>query len=683
VGGESTAKRIRELRAEISRHDALYYQEAASVITDREYDRLKSELEKLEQGQVEFALFPEVLPSPTQTVGDDRLESFASHRHLAPMLSLDNTYDEADFFDFDQRLRKIFDGGDLGYVIEPKIDGVAVSLTYAEGELVSAVTRGNGVEGDVVTQNLMHLKSLPRRLTGTHPPELIEIRGEIYMTNQEFLRINKERESTGEPLYANPRNLAAGTVKLLDPKEARRRKLEIVLYGLGFCDQSNRFSRQSEFHAAISKWRLPTVEKSWVAANATEAWQAIQALDQLRESFAYPTDGAVVKLDSIDGQLEAGATAKAPRWAIAYKFETEQQETRLLAIETQVGRTGAVTPVAYLEPVQVAGTMVARATLHNEDEIRRKDLRVGDAVIVEKAGEIIPQVVRHLPEKRPHGAASYHFPKNCPECKTVLVRAKKEAVWRCPNFECPAQVRGRIEHFASRGCMDVENLGEAVVAQLVLNGKVSDVADPYALSKHDLLELEGFADKSAENLVAAIEESKKQPLWRLINGLGLKHVGAAASKDLARHLGSLDAIVEAKEPELTAIDGIGEIMAHSIEEFFAEETNRELIARLAELGLPVSEERLDPRTGNQSLAGKTFVLTGTLEMFSRSDAGARIESMGGKVSSSVSKKTSYLVAGPGSGSKLSKAENLQVPILDEASFLKLLENNTATNPSAD
>jgi len=680
VSDEEAGRRIRELRAEIKRHDELYYREATPEITDREYDRLKADLAKLEKGLGQLDLFPGEVPSPTQIVGDDRLESFASHRHLAPMLSLDNTYDKAEFLEFDQRLRKIFGEEELAYVVEPKIDGVAVSLTFVKGELERAVTRGNGVEGDVVTQNLLHVEGLPRSLGGTNVPELIEIRGEVYMTHEEFLRINEERQDAGEPLYANPRNLAAGTVKLLDPKEARMRKLDIVLYGLGACEPNELLALQSEFLEAVIAWELPTVEKSWTVPNAAGAWKAIEELDRLRESFAYPTDGAVVKLDSIAGQREAGATSKAPRWAIAYKFETEQRETRLLGIDTQVGRTGAVTPVAHLEPVLVAGTTVARATLHNEDEVLRKDLRVGDAVIVEKAGEIIPQVIRHLPEKRPPDAMPYVFPKECPECETALVRAEGEAKWRCPSHECPAQVRGRIEHFASRGCMDVENLGEAVVAQLVATGKVLDLGNLYALAKEDLLELEGFAEKSAENLLAALEASKGQDLWRLINGLGIKHVGAAASKDLARELGSLRAIGETSEGKLEEIDGIGSIMAQSIGAFFAEERNCEMIARLEEHGLRLAEER-PAQAADLPLTGKTFVLTGNLENFTRIEASSRIEALGGKTSSSVSKKTSYLLAGPGAGSKLSKAEKLGTYILDEAAFLELLGGEGGIDPS--
>ena len=663
-------KRVQQLRAEIRRHDELYYRDSSPLISDREYDRLKAELAELEKGQGELDLFADTSPSPTLTVGDDRLDSFASHRHLSPMLSLDNTYDKSEFFEFDQRLRKIFEADALPYVVEPKIDGVAISLTYVQGKLERAVTRGNGAEGDVVTQNVLHISELPRQLEGSRIPEVIEIRGEIYMTHGEFLRINEEREKAGAPLYANPRNLAAGTVKLLDPKEARQRKLELVLYGLGACEPEHLFERQSEFHAAIVEWQLPTVEKSWGSRNADEAWNAIKELDELREGFAYPTDGAVVKLDSIMGQREAGATAKAPRWAIAYKFETEQCETVLLGIETQVGRTGAVTPVAHLEPVVVAGTTVSRATLHNADEIIRKDLRVGDAVIVEKAGEIIPQVIRYLPEKRPEGTHPYLFPENCPECHTQLSRTEGEAAWRCPASSCPAQVRGRIEHFASRGCMDVENLGEAVVAQLVEAGKARDVGELYALTADDLLDLEGFAEKSAKNLIVALESSKSQALWRLINGLGIKHVGAAAAKDLARELGSLDMIAKADEESLVSIEGIGSIMAESIQGFFKEEKNRELIARLESHGLRV-EERTQA-VGDRPWTGKTFVLTGSLVEMTRPEASARIEALGGKVSASVSKKTSYLVAGPGAGSKLAKAETLAVEILDEAAFLTML-----------
>ena len=688
MNAPSSEERIRELREEIRRHDELYYRAANPQTTDREYDRLKAELAKLERGQSELDLFAESDEevssstaddhSPTKTVGDDRLKAFKSHRHVDPMLSLDNTYDKAEFLEFDQRLRRhlskiVPEVEDFSYVVEPKLDGVAISLTYENGELTRAVTRGNGVEGDVVTQNLRHVEGLPTRIDGEQVPQLIEIRGEIYMTHTEFIRINENREAADEPLYANPRNLAAGTIKLLDPKEARARRLEIVLYGLGTCKPSDLFGKQSDFHKAILNWNLPTVENLWQVDSVDEAWSAIKELDSLRHDYAYPTDGAVVKLDSLALQRQAGATSKAPRWAIAYKFETEQKETVLEDISTQVGRTGNITPVAHLRPVFVAGTTVTRATLHNADEISRKDFRIGDSVIVEKAGEIIPQVVRVILEKRPSSSKPYSFPTHCPECNTELVKGEGEVAWRCTGNDCPAQVRGRIEYYASRVCMDIENLGEAVVEQLVSRNFVRNIADLYDLRRGNLLELEGFADKSADNLLAAIEDSKSRELWRLVCGLGIKHVGTAAAKDLARNLGSLRAIAKAKEEDLVAIDGIGGIMAVSIRDFFSKGSNLDLITRLEARGLTITS--VTPTSiENSPFSDQTFVLTGTLQHFTRNEASAKIEALGGRVSSSISKKTSYLVAGAGAGSKLAKAEKLEVPVLDEAALLKLLES---------
>jgi len=530
------------------------------------------------------------------------------------------------------------------------------------------------MEGDVVTQNILHIKTLPERIKGSFAiPELIEIRGEVFMAYQEFLRINKDREAAEENLYANPRNLAAGTVKLLDPKEARDRDLGIVLYGLGACKPKNLFTRQSDFHNAILDWNLPTVENRWLVESAEDAWSAIEKLDLLRHKYEYPTDGAVIKLDSLAMQVEAGATSKAPRWAIAYKFETEQQETILEDIQTQVGRTGTVTPVAHLKPVVVAGSTVARATLHNADELARKDLRIGDTIVVEKAGEVIPQVVKAILEKRPSDAVPYSFPTKCPECDTELLRAEGEAAWRCPGRDCPAQIRGRIQYYASRNCMDIENLGEAVVQQLVDRGLVRDVADLYDLGRDDFLQLEGFAEKSAENLLEALEASKKQELWRLVCGLGIKHVGTTAAKDLAREIGSLKAIAEASEADLTAIDGVGDIMADSIRSYFSDDSNSNRIPRLQEQGLNL-ECILTTFGANARLTGQTFVLTGTLDMLTREEAGEKIEALGGRVSSSVSKKTSYVVAGPGAGSKLVKAEKLKVTVLDELAFLKMMED---------
>ena len=669
-------QRLEELRAEIKRHDELYYRQAQPEISDQAYDQKKRELDNLQAELDPLGLFADTsqddLKNAKPDVGDDRLDAFTSHRHLRPMLSLDNTYDEQEFFEFDQRLQRIFGTGDLTYVVEPKIDGVAISLTYENGKLTTATTRGNGVEGDIVTQNILHINGLPQVLPGSSLPELIEIRGEIFMSHEEFERINQEREKKSLPLYANPRNLAAGTVKLLDPKEARQRKLEIVLYGLGFCQPENHFNTLSQFHQALIDWQVPAVEYFRQVPHAQDAWKSIMELDELRHGYGYPTDGAVIKLDSFAHHAEAGSTAKSPRWAIAYKFETERQETILEDIRLQVGRTGAVTPVAWLSPVQLAGTQVSRASLHNADEIARKDIRIGDRVIVEKAGEIIPQVVEVVLAKRSGNSTPFAFPECCPSCATKLIREEGEAAWKCPSSECPEQVKGRLRYFASRGCMDIDHLGEAVVEQLVEQNLCTRSSDLYRLTKEQALTLEGFAEKSAENLIQSIANSKDQELWRLLCALGIKHVGAAAAKDLARTFRSLSKLAEASIEQLVSIDGIGEIMAVSIRHFFDDPENQALLQDFASLGVSLELE-IDESTGTP-WAGKTFVLSGTLTQMTRGEAGFRIEKLGGKSSSSVSKRTNYLVAGPGAGSKLDKAEKLGVPVLNENEFLALLEN---------
>ncbi len=668
--------RLEKLRAEIVRHDELYYRLSNPEISDQAYDQKKKELDGL-QAELDplglFSLTNQSTDQPTSPqVGDDRLEAFSSHRHLQPMLSLDNTYDESEFFEFDQRLQRIFGTADLSYIVEPKIDGVAISLTYENGRLTTATTRGNGVEGDIVTQNILHISGLPEFLSGGQVPQLIEIRGEIYMSHEEFERINAEREKNNLPLYANPRNLAAGTVKLLDPKEAKQRKLEIVLYGMGACLPENRFLNLSQFHQALLEWKVPAVEYFRKVDHAKGAWQSIMDLDKLRHGYGYPTDGAVIKLDSFAQHAEAGATAKSPRWAIAYKFETECQETTLEAIHLQVGRTGTITPVAWLSPVQLAGTRVSRASLHNADEIARKDIRVGDRVIVEKAGEIIPQVVEVILNKRPPDSVPFCFPKTCPSCESALTRMEGEAAWKCPNQNCSEQVKGRLKYFASRGCMDIDHLGEAVVEQLVDQNLVIRSSDLYRLTREQALSLDGFAEKSAENLIRSIEKSKQQELWRLICALGIKHVGAAAAKDLARSFRSLNRLADTPFEQLIAIDGIGEVMAQSIIEFFKNTDNQILLEEFDSLGIS-PELEINESIGTP-WAGKIFVLTGTLSLMTREEAGSRIEALGGKATSSVSKRTTYLVAGPGAGSKLDKAKKLGVPVLDEPGFFALLED---------
>lgn len=658
-------KEINHLRKEIAEHDAHYYQTAQPIIDDQAYDRLKARLEAMEKANPKLNL----TDSPTQNVGDDRVEGFESYTHRKPMLSLDNTYNKDDLIAFGQRLEKRFPNHALSYLIEPKIDGVAVSLTYENGQFVRAVTRGNGSKGDDITQNISHLSELPKSLINA--PKILEVRGEIYMSHAEFDRINCERAKAEQNLYANPRNLAAGTVKLLDSEQARARKLEIVLYGLGACEPHSFFESQSEVQEKLAAWSFPVLEKYWTCEGINAAWECVQVLDTQRKNFTYPTDGAVIKLNAFSLQDEAGFTSKAPRWAIAFKFEAERAETLLKSIEMQIGRTGAVTPVAILEPVQLAGTIVARATLHNEDEIIRKDIRPGDTVLVQKAGEIIPQILKVNLEKRPAESTAFDFQKRLDDLNIRAEREEGGAAWRVIELNDPSRQSRIIRHYASRVCMDIENLGTAVVEQLVARGLVSDIADLYQLEKTQLLELEKFAEKSAQNLLKAIEDSKSRPLWQLIHGLGIPNVGKQSAKDLDANFGSMNALKDAKVEDLEKIDGVGAVMAQSIIEWFGEAQNSELIERLRIAGLNFESTLTAVVDG--PLSGKIIVMTGTLPSLGRSEAAEMIEAAGGRTSSSVSAKTDYLLAGEAAGSKRVKAEKLGIRILDEAAFLELIK----------
>lgn len=680
-------RRIAELRAAISRHDELYYRRARPEISDPEYDRLKKELADLELRFSDEALQVGA-ESPTQRIGDDRTEGFQRQRHRLMMQSLDNTYSEEELREFHARLARVLGREQLAYCVEPKLDGLAVSLTYEEGRFVRAVTRGNGVEGDDVTANALTIHSLPRHLARgelkgkkVEIPKLIEIRGEIYMAAAEFKRINEAREDEGLELYANPRNLAAGTLKLLDVEEVRRRRLDLVLYGVGYCDPGSAAgATQTGYHERLRAWGAPCVEKFWAANGIDEVWAAVQELEKLRHSFLYATDGAVIKLDSFALQDEAGSTSKAPRWAMAYKFAPERAETQVRDIWVSVGRTGVLTPVAELEPVFLSGTTVSRATLHNRDELARKDIRVGDFVYVEKAGEIIPAVIGvNLKRRRPQ-CAPYVFPDRCPACGTKAVQHEGEVALRCPNYDCPIQVRRRVRHFASKACVDIDGLGEAMVDTVVEKGWVKSVADIYRLRREDLLILGKNVEKSTDNLRAAIESSKRAELWRFIHGLGIMHVGAAAAKDLAAKFGSLEALAAAKrenfigEDKASRIEGIGETIAGAIIEHFNQPRNRALIAELHQLGVRPAAPSQKIATSSV-FAGKTFVLTGTLPGLKREEATELIEGAGGRVSGSVSKKTSYVLAGEEPGSKLDKAKELGVPAIDEKEFRKLLTGN--------
>ena len=657
-------KDITKLHAEIAKHDRLYYKDATPSIDDQAYDRLKTELATLEAASPEFNFGD----SPTQSVGDDRLEAFASYTHRMPMLSLDNTYSMEELIEFGRRLEKRFPEQTLNYLVEPKIDGVAVSLTYEQGKFVRAVSRGNGTEGDDITSNVRPIAGLPNTIENS--PDLLEVRGEIYMRHEEFERINAIREAEGQQLYANPRNLAAGTIKLLDPAEASARKLDMVLYGVGACEPARFFSHQAEIQKKLKRWGFSVLEKIWLTDGIEQAWLSIKELDSLRQSFTYPTDGAVVKLDDFRLQDEAGFTSKSPRWAIAYKFEAERAETLLKEISLQIGRTGAVTPVAILQPVQLAGTTVSRATLHNEDEIRRKDIRPGDTVLVQKAGEIIPQVLSVIESKRPADSQPFDFGAHLESLGIVAERDPTEAVWRITRKDDPIRQQRALQHFASRVCMDIENLGTAVVEQLVSRGLAKNQADLYTLDTEQLLELEKFAEKSATNLIAALEVSKTRALWQLIHGLSIPHVGKQSAKDLEANFESLDAIASATEEQLEEVDGVGSIMAQSLHAWFSEPDHVTLIDRLREHGLNFQSARID--TSDSALAGKIFVLTGSLPNLTRTEASAMIEKVGGRTSSSVSKKTDYVLAGEASGSKYAKAVKLELQILDESAFQELI-----------
>ncbi len=666
MNSAEAATKIVRLRQELARHDDLYYRQANPEISDYEYDALKSELSSLEQAHPEWAS-PN---SPTRQVGDDRTEGFTTYRHRLPMLSLDNTYSREELREFDQRLRRLLQRPILAYTVEPKIDGLAMSLTYENGLLVRGVTRGNGLEGDDVTRNLRTIPDLPLRLQGGHHPPCIEIRGEVYMTTAEFARINQEREAEGLPLFMNPRNLTAGTIKQLDPAEVAKRRLQIVLYGVGYVENCP-WQYQHEIREWFLRWGLPVVEAMWNPLGVEAVWEAIEELNHRREQFAYPTDGAVVKLDELALQTAAGFTSKAPRWAIAFKYAPDQAETLLEKISIQVGRTGALTPVAHLRPIVLSGTTVARATLHNADEIARKDVREGDTVVVEKAGEIIPAVVRVILDKRPAHSRPFVFPTHCPECGSRAVREEGEVVWRCPNYDCPPKIRRRIEHYASRGAMDIEGLGEANVEQLVSRGYVKTVADLYSLRMEQLLTLEKFAERSSRNLLEAIASSRQRELWRFLHGLGIPEVGAQSAKDLARRFANVEELMSADLETLKKVEGVGEVVAASIRTYFADPRHRELIAQLLAAGVnPQAEKTMG--TKDLPLAGKILVLTGTLPTLTREAATALIERAGGRTASSVSKKTDYVIAGDNAGAKLEKARSLGIPVLDETAFLALL-----------
>lgn len=655
------AARAAFLSAELHRHNRLYYIEARSEISDQQFDALLRELQDIE------AKFPDLLTpdSPTQRVGGAPLEGFTQITHSVRMMSLDNTYSEEELAAFFARLQKGLGREKIDCVIEPKVDGVAITIRYENGVLKHGATRGDGQTGDDVTNNLKTIKRLPLRLP-KDGPQTFEVRGEVFMPKAGFAKLNEERDEAGEPRFANPRNSTAGTLKLLDPKTVAKRPLDIVFYGLV---EASDVQSQTEVYALLDAAGLRKADLIWQADSAEGLLTAIRELDEKRKSLPYETDGAVIKVNSFADQRELGATSKAPRWAIAYKYQPEQAETKLLAIDIQVGRTGALTPVARLEPVLISGSTVSNATLHNYEEIERKDIRVGDIVVIEKAGEIIPAVVTVKKEHRSGHEAVVTAPTHCPVCGTGVHSDEEQVVIRCTNPHCPEVVKRRIEHFVSRAAMDISGLGESVIAQLVEIKLVRDVADLYALNELLLARLERVGTKSIDNYLKAIESSKQQAPWRLVFGLGILHVGAGGARKLLEHFGSIDAIASASIEDLTQCPDIGAIVAPSIHVWFREEHNVTLLNRLRSAGLNFAQRTVT--AASDKLNGTTWVITGTLSE-DRETIADTIRANGGKVSGSVSGKTTYLLAGEDAGSKLDKATKLGVKIVTEAEFRAML-----------
>ena len=660
------ARRAAQLRRELHDHDYRYYVLAEPAIADEEYDRLMRELQDLE------AAYPALrtADSPTQRVGGEPTKEFRTVTHDPPMLSLANTYNEEDIRDFDRRVHELLEGETPAYVAELKFDGVAIALKYRDGALVQGATRGDGTQGDEITNNLRTIRSIPLVLRGKGKiPPAIEVRGEAFMEREEFNAMNARRAAAGEKTFINPRNATAGTLKMQDPKIVAARPIQMFAYFLLGAETAR--ARHSANLETLRRLGFPVNDRTKICRTIDEVIAFWKKWEEKRDTLPYDIDGIVVKVDSIAQQERLGTIAKSPRWAVAFKFASRKAQTVLKGILLQVGRVGTVTPVADLEPVFVGGTTVSRATLHNIDYIRELDLRVGDTVVVEKGGDVIPKVSEAVAALRPKGTTAFAMPTACPECGSRIYREEGEANYFCENAECPAQVRGRIEHFAHRGALDIEGLGEAAVETLVDLKLLRNVADLYTLAakKKTLVDLERWGEKSTQNLLEAIEASKRQPYHRVLFGLGIRHVGAGVAKVIAAAFPSIDALAAAGEEELTVTPQVGPKIAGSVVHFFADRHNRDIVARLKAAGLTMAGAAA--KKGGK-LAGATFVLTGTLPSFPREEASRMIEENGGKLTSSVSAKTSYVLAGADAGSKLGKARALGVKVISEAEFLKMI-----------
>lgn len=672
----TSATRAEEIRQEINLHNYRYYVLDSPLISDAEYDRLMCELISIEEA------FPDLVTpdSPTQRVGAAPAVGFEPYTHRIPMLSLSNVFSEEDLLAFDLRIKRML-GLDaepnVEYVSELKIDGLAVSLTYDHGVFITGATRGDGLVGENITQNLRTVKSIPLALfrpsgesdQEDNPiPNLIEVRGEVYMLHEEFNRINREREEGGEPTFANPRNAAAGSLRQLDSSVTAKRNLACFVYALGYVENLG-IATHHEALKAFKSWGFRTNDNTQLCSSIADVMGFINEWGEKRDTLPYDIDGVVVKVNSLELQDRLGFVARSPRWATAYKFPATQETTRVLDILVSVGRTGALTPVAIMEPVEVAGVTVSRATLHNEDEVRRKDIRIGDTVVIQRAGDVIPEVVQVVLDKRTDDEQPFVMPDKCPVCGGQVERIEGEAVTRCINLACPAQIKERILHFASRNAADIEGVGPAQIDQLTERGLIHDPADLYSLTMEQLLTLDRMGQKLAAKILASIDKSRGITLSKLIYGLGMRHVGEHVSQVLAEYFGSLDAIESASESELSSVPEVGPVIAQSIITFFQEPHNREVIEKLKAQGI-VPQVSIEQK--GTALEGKTFVFTGGLETMTRDEAEEKVRTLGGKATSSVSKKTSYVVAGSDAGSKLQKARDLGVEVLTEDEFLKLI-----------
>jgi len=664
-------KKIKDLTAELNHYNYQYYVLANSLISDYDFDLKLKELEALERQYPEFA-DPN---SPTQRVGGDITSKFQTEKHRWPMLSLGNTYSQEELFDFDQRIRKII-GDQFEYVCELKFDGLSISLTYENGVLSKAVTRGDGTQGDVVTSNVKTIRSIPIRLKESDYPQQFEIRGEIFMHKSAFLRLNKEREDNEEQTYANPRNFASGTIKLQDSAEVAKRPLDCFLYFL-YCDnRTNLFHDHWNSLEQVKDWGFPVCEHTRKCSTLADVFEFIDYWDTERHNLGYEIDGIVIKVNDYAQQEDLGFTAKNPRWAISYKFKAERVETTLNTISYQVGRTGAVTPVANLQPVLLAGTTVKRASLHNANEIARLDLHQGDTVYVEKGGEIIPKIIAVNLEKRLADTTAFIYPDSCPECGTTLIRQEGEAVHYCPNETgCPPQIVGKMQHFIGRKMMDIEGMGDETVETFFKKGLLHNIVDIYGLKDHqeDLQQLERFGQKSIDNMLSGIEKSKEKPFEKVLFSLGIRHVGETIAKKLAQHFKNIDALAQASTEEIEAVQDIGRRIAESVKEYLDNPIHQQQLISLRQYGLNLEIEEREIILASENLSGKTFLISGVFAEYSREQLAELIESNGGKMLSSISAKLNYLVAGDKMGpSKLAKAEKLGVPMINEKDLLDLI-----------